>query len=59
MDDPALAARLGEAGRAWVTSERTWASNGARWTAVYESVLQDRGGRHRAGGRGREAGARP
>ncbi len=39
MDDPALAERLGEAGRAWVTWERTWASNGARWTEIYEFVL--------------------
>ncbi len=39
MDHPDLAAQLGEAGRAWVTRERTWASNGPRWTAVYEAVL--------------------
>ncbi len=39
MDDPGLATRLGEAGRAWVTRERTWAANGPRWTTVYESVL--------------------
>jgi phosphatidyl-myo-inositol dimannoside synthase len=43
MDDPALAARLGEAGRAWVTQERTWASNGPRWTEIYESVLAAHG----------------
>jgi glycosyltransferase involved in cell wall biosynthesis len=42
MDDPALAARLGEAGRAWVTAERTWASNGPRWTTIYRSVLEER-----------------
>jgi phosphatidyl-myo-inositol dimannoside synthase len=42
MDDPALAARLGEAGRVWVTRERTWASNGPRWTSIYESVLARR-----------------
>ena len=42
MDDRALAARLGEAGRAWVTRERTWASNGARWTEIYERVLAGR-----------------
>ncbi len=42
MDDPDLAARLGEAGRDWVTRERTWASNGPRWTEVYESVLAGR-----------------
>ncbi len=39
MDDPGLATRLGEAGRAWVTHERTWAANGPRWTTVYDSVL--------------------
>ena len=49
MDDPALAARLGENGRAWVTRERTWASNGPRWTEVYESVLAGQAAR-RAGG---------
>jgi glycosyltransferase involved in cell wall biosynthesis len=48
MDDPALAARLGENGRAWVTRERTWASNGPRWTEVYESVLAGHA-RRRAG----------
>lgn len=42
MDDPALGARLGEAGRAWVTRERTWAANGPRWTEVYDSVLAAR-----------------
>lgn len=42
MDDTGLAARLGEAGRAWVTKERTWASNGPRWTAIYQSVLDRR-----------------
>jgi glycosyltransferase involved in cell wall biosynthesis len=42
MDDPTLAERLGEAGRAWVTQERTWASNGPRWTEIYEGVLAAR-----------------
>ena len=42
MDDRALAERLGEAGRAWVTRERTWASNGARWIEIYASVLSRR-----------------
>jgi glycosyltransferase involved in cell wall biosynthesis len=44
MDDPVLAARLGAAGRAWVTKQRTWAANGPRWTAVYRSVLGARRG---------------
>lgn len=42
MDHPELAVRLGEAGREWVTRERTWASNGPRWTEVYEAVLAGR-----------------
>ena len=42
MDHPDLAARLGENGREWVTRERTWASNGPRWTEIYESVLAGR-----------------
>ncbi|HUP54729.1 MAG TPA: glycosyltransferase family 4 protein [Methylomirabilota bacterium] len=54
MDDRALAERLGEAGRAWVTRERTWASNGARWTAIYEGMLT---GRRHAGGSGTSEGA--
>jgi phosphatidyl-myo-inositol dimannoside synthase len=43
MDDSALGARLGAAGRAWVAKERTWASNGPRWSAIYRSVLEGRG----------------
>jgi glycosyltransferase involved in cell wall biosynthesis len=42
MDDTALATRLGQAGRAWVTRERTWASNGPRWTKIYDAVLRAR-----------------
>jgi len=53
MDDSALAARLGAAGRVWVTKERTWASNGPRWTAIYEGVLR---GRRPAARRRAEAG---
>jgi glycosyltransferase involved in cell wall biosynthesis len=40
MDDRELGARLGEAGREWVTGERTWAANGPRWTDIYETVLK-------------------
>lgn len=39
IDDPALRARLGEAGRTWVSRERTWASNGPRLREVYAEVL--------------------
>ena len=46
MDHPDLGVRLGEAGREWVTRERTWASNGPRWTEVYEAVLAGRRDRH-------------
>ena len=35
LGDPALATRLGAAGRAWVTAERTWASNGRRYRDLY------------------------
>jgi glycosyltransferase involved in cell wall biosynthesis len=42
MDDPALAERIAGAGRAWVTTERTWAANEPRWDAVYRSVLAAR-----------------
>jgi glycosyltransferase involved in cell wall biosynthesis len=54
MDDGELAARLGEAGRTWVTRERTWSSNGPRWTEVYETVLAG----HRAARAARSADAR-
>jgi glycosyltransferase involved in cell wall biosynthesis len=38
-DDPALRARLGEAGREWVRRERSWAANGPRYLAAYERIL--------------------
>jgi glycosyltransferase involved in cell wall biosynthesis len=41
MDDPALGRRIGQAGREWVTSERSWSANGARYAAAYERVLSD------------------
>jgi glycosyltransferase involved in cell wall biosynthesis len=59
MDDPSLAARLGQAGRAWVTRERTWASNGPRWTSIYESVLAGRARPDRLGRSERPAGGAP
>jgi glycosyltransferase involved in cell wall biosynthesis len=40
VDDPALARRLGLAGRAWVAAERTWAANGPRYRALYEEVIE-------------------
>jgi glycosyltransferase involved in cell wall biosynthesis len=39
IDDPALGRRMGEAGRAWVARERSWAANGPRFRAVYDEVL--------------------
>jgi glycosyltransferase involved in cell wall biosynthesis len=42
IDEPALAARLAAAGRAWVVVERSWAANGPRWDAAYGSVLERR-----------------
>ncbi len=48
LDDPALARRLGEAGRTWVAAERTWIANGPRYRAVYDEV-QQRVDRDRAG----------
>jgi glycosyltransferase involved in cell wall biosynthesis len=40
MDDPALAARLGEAGRAWVSTTRRWVDNGPRFREVYQKVIE-------------------
>jgi glycosyltransferase involved in cell wall biosynthesis len=40
IDDAAMARRLGEAGRAWVVTERTWAANGQRLRAIYDEVLE-------------------
>ena len=39
MDDPALGSRIAEAGRSWVSTERSWAANGPRLRAVYDEVL--------------------
>ena len=41
MDDPALAARIGTAGRAWVAKERSWAQNGPMFREVYRHVLEE------------------
>jgi glycosyltransferase involved in cell wall biosynthesis len=41
IDDPALARRLGVAGREWVARERSWSANGTRLLEVYREV-QDR-----------------
>jgi glycosyltransferase involved in cell wall biosynthesis len=39
MDDQALRASVAEAGRQWVRTERTWATNGPRYRAAYESII--------------------
>ena len=36
--DPELRARLGEAGRAWALSTRTWAANARRYAQVYREL---------------------
>lgn len=48
MDEPELAARIGEAGRTWVSTTRRWADNGPRFRDVYQKVLEEK--RRRAGG---------
>jgi glycosyltransferase involved in cell wall biosynthesis len=40
IDDPALAMRIGTAGREWVASERSWEANGPRFREVYREVLE-------------------
>lgn len=39
IDHPEQRARLAEAGRGWVLSERTWARNGQRYREIYEELL--------------------
>jgi glycosyltransferase involved in cell wall biosynthesis len=39
IDDPARRASMGHAGREWVRSERTWASNGPRYRSAYERIV--------------------
>jgi glycosyltransferase involved in cell wall biosynthesis len=39
LDDPALRARIADAGRRWVRTERSWAANGPRYRAAYEAIL--------------------
>ncbi len=45
MDDPALAARLADAGHAWVVRERSWAANVPRFEAAYAHARAARAGR--------------
>jgi len=45
IDDPAVAERMGRAGREWVSRERTWAANGALFREVYARVLEAWAGR--------------
>jgi glycosyltransferase involved in cell wall biosynthesis len=42
MDDPALAARLGETGRAWVAETRRWSDNGPRFREAYRRAIERR-----------------
>jgi glycosyltransferase involved in cell wall biosynthesis len=39
MDEPALGAELGRAGREWVRRERSWSANGPRFREVYREVI--------------------
>lgn len=48
IDDPELGHRLGDAGREWVTRERSWSANGPRFRDVYERVLETWDARRRA-----------
>lgn len=38
IDDPALRARLGEAGRRWAVTTRTWEQNAATYTRLYADL---------------------
>jgi phosphatidylinositol alpha-1,6-mannosyltransferase len=38
FDDPALAARLGAAGREWVVNERQWSMNGPRYVQAFAAA---------------------
>ena len=49
IDDPSLGVRIGRAGRAWVSRERSWSANGPRFRAVYETVLAGWAGNRRGG----------
>jgi len=39
-NDPALRAKLGDAGRRFVTEERSWEKLGLRYVRMYEEVLR-------------------
>jgi glycosyltransferase involved in cell wall biosynthesis len=49
LDDPALARRLGEAGRATILREFTWARVGEKLEACYRNLLERRGGEPKRG----------
>jgi glycosyltransferase involved in cell wall biosynthesis len=68
LDQPGLAERLGDAGRRWVVTERTWARNGQRYREIVEELLErwDRtagpagsGGVEKAASRSTQAGHGP
>jgi glycosyltransferase involved in cell wall biosynthesis len=42
LREPAVRARLGEAGRQWVARERTWSGNATRYGALYDRLLSSR-----------------
>jgi glycosyltransferase involved in cell wall biosynthesis len=41
LDAPSLRRSLGEAGRRWIATERTWDQNAIRYKALYEELLAD------------------
>jgi glycosyltransferase involved in cell wall biosynthesis len=41
IDHPDLGERMGQAGRAWVIRDRTWAANGELFRRVYARVLEE------------------
>src|SRR5699024_7655478 len=43
LDNPAQAAAMGQAGRQWVLTERTWEANAEKYDRLYRSVLSQKG----------------
>jgi glycosyltransferase involved in cell wall biosynthesis len=39
LDDPTLAHKMGEAGRKWVLTERTWQANAEKYDRLYRQIL--------------------
>ncbi|MDN6412136.1 MAG: glycosyltransferase, partial [Yaniella sp.] len=39
LDNPAQAAAMGQAGRQWVLTERTWEANAEKYDRLYREIL--------------------